>query len=327
MTSSATLGLVRHEDIIQPFILHQSSVRGRMVRLCPSIHTILSRHPYHPVVKHLLGEMLTIAAMLASNLKDNGILTIQAKGNGPVDLIVVDAVSGGGLRGYARTSEDANAKLDKLLEQAEQLPLNEIMGEGYLAITLDLGFGDPYQGIVPLEGETLQEAVAHYFSQSQQIDVMFHLAVNERTAPQGESNWAAGGIMLERMPEEGGLTKDPPTTFADATPTLDNIKGWDYNALLVDTATEEELLDPHLAPSALLYRLFNEGGVWVHETKPVYAECRCSREKIENILSRMDYESLVEMMQDDGYVGMTCQFCNKEERFSADELKALHNVS
>jgi molecular chaperone Hsp33 len=323
--SSPDIGLVRHEDVVQPFMLHKSSVRGRMVRLSPVIDTILSRHNHPALVGKLLGEMLTLAAMLSSNLPEGGILTLQAKGNGPIRFIVVDAVHGGGLRGYADLAEGGHDALEALAIQNADPDLPELMGQGYLAMTLDLGFGDPYQGIVPLEGHSMAEAVQHYFTQSQQIDVLFNLAVHRRTAKDGRTHWASGGIMLERMPDEGGKPIEQDLNAGRVLRTKpvqpdETLHGWDYNALLVETATEDELLDPHLAPSALLYRLFNEAGVWVHDTKPVSVDCRCSREKIASILSNMGAEAIEDMKQD-GIIRVTCQFCNHEERFEDADLR------
>ncbi len=310
------IGLVRHEDMLQPFMLHQSSLRGRMVRLCPSIDTILTRHDNPAPVNRLLGELLTLAAMLSANLPEDGILTMQAKGSGPVAFLVVDAVYGGGLRGYASLTEDGAARLAALEEKNAPLTLSDLMGEGYLAITLDMGYGDPYQGIVPLEGANLSEAVAHYFTQSQQLDVMFHLSIDRRMDTDGGKHWAAGGIMLERIPTEGGKSA-PMGRDEDVE---DTIRGWSYNALLVDTATRDELLDPHLAPSALLYRLFNEGGVWIHEPKSISAHCRCSRQKIAGVLTSLGANAL-EDMAIDGNISVTCQFCNKEEVFALTEIE------
>ena len=322
---SPEIGLVRHEDVVQPFMLHKSSVRGRMVRLAPVIDTILTRHDHPTLVGKLLGELLTLAAMLSANLPEGGILTLQAKGDGPIRFIVVDAVHGGGLRGYADLAEGGREALEALAASTPAPDLPSLMGQGYLAITLDLGFGEPYQGIVPLEGESMAEAVQNYFTQSQQIDVLFNLTVHRRTAKDGRTHWASGGIMLERMPEEGG--KPLETEFNGgrvlrAKPVLpdETLHGWDYNALLVETATEDELLDPHLAPSALLYRLFNEAGVWVHDTKPVSVECRCSRDKIAGVLASLG-EAAVEEMKEDGVIRVTCQFCNHEERFDEADLK------
>ncbi len=329
MSPSPDIGLVRHEDVVQPFMLHKSSVRGRMVRLSPVIDTILSRHDNPALADRLLGELLTLAAMLSANLPEGGILTLQAKGEGPIRFVVVDAVHGGALRGYVDLAEGGREALEALAKANPDPDLPDLMGTGYLAITLDLGFGDPYQGIVPLEGHSMAEAVQHYFTQSQQIDVLFNLTVNRRTSRDGQSHWAAGGIMLERMPEEGGKPVEPDLNggrVLRAAPVKPDeaLHGWDYNALLVETATEDELLDPHLAPSALLYRLFNEAGVWVHDTKPISADCRCSREKIATVLQGMGEETLEEMKMD-GVISVTCQFCNREERFDDTDLHPPHH--
>lgn len=291
-----------------------------MVRMCPAIDTILSHHDNPPAVNRLLGELLTLAAMLSANLPERGILTLQAKGSNPVAFLVVDAVHGGGLRGYASIAEGGAEKIATLEAEDRELHLNDLMGEGYLAITLDMGYGDPYQGIVPLEGNTLSDAVAHYFTQSQQLDVLFHLSIDQRQESDGSQHWAAGGIMLERMPELGGKPVEKIDTEAEEEEDDDDLKGWAYNALLVDTATRDELLDPYLAPSALLYRLFNEGGVWIHDSQPVSADCRCSREKIATILTSMGNDAIDEMTVD-GAITVTCEFCNREENFDPEEVK------
>ncbi|MBY0354878.1 MAG: Hsp33 family molecular chaperone HslO [Rickettsiales bacterium] len=324
-STSPEIGLIRHEDVVQPFMLHKSSVRGRMVRLSPVMDTILSRHDHPAVVKKLLGELLTLAAMLSANLPETGILTLQAKGDGPIRFVVVDAVHGGGLRGYADLAEGSHAALEALSASEETADLAALMGSGYLAITLDVGYGEPYQGIVPLEGDSMADAVQHYFTQSQQIDVLFNLAVHSRTAKDGHKQWLAGGIMLERMPEEGGIPLEPQEGSrvfrAQPISAEESLHGWSYNALLVETATEEELLDPHLAPSALLYRLFNEAGVWVHETKTVSAHCRCSRQKIAGVLTSLGSAALQDM-KEDGVIRVTCQFCNHEEIFADADITA-----
>lgn len=313
--SISHLSLLKHEDLVQPFLLHQSSVRGRMARLSPTINTILNRHENHPLVNKLLGEMLTLAALLSSSLPEEGILTLQAKGDGIIEFLMVDAVHGGGLRGYARTKENGKEALDHLFEQNHHPALPELMGKGYLAITLDMGRAEPYQGIVPLEGKSLTDAVRNYFGQSQQIDVMFNVHVNRRVDQEGRAIWASGGIMLERLPEEGGTSGKKVISTSESV----EKEHWSYHELLANTASEDELLDPHLSPSALLYRLFNEGGVWVHEPKPLSPTCRCSREKITTILQSIEPDSLEEMSVD-GQITVTCEFCNKEEVFETDQF-------
>lgn len=303
-TTDNVIGLVRHEDVIQPFMLHNSVMRGRMVRMDNTLGAILQRHNYNESVSKVLGELLILAAMLSTNLPENGILTLQIKGDGPVSFMVADAQANGNVRAYANVTDETEAQLSALDSDAPPT-MTDILGSGYLAITLDTQSGEPYQGIVPLEGESLSEAVQHYFSQSQQLDVMFHIHVSRRVREDGDARWVSGGIMLERMPD----------TAHDEAEDEDASEGWEYHTLLVKTASEEELSDPHLAPSALLYRLFNEGGVWVYDTQPINDNCRCSRDKIAATLESLPDEEIAEMAED-GKISVTCQFCSREEIFT-----------
>lgn len=304
--SDSPLGLVRHEDVIQPFMLHNSIMRGRMVRMDNALNSILARHEYPEHASKLLGELLMLAGMLSVNLPENGILTLQVKGDGIVPFMVADAQANGNIRGYASITKEAMLQFKN--ETSQYSRMTDILGKGYLAMTLDAPSGEPYQGIVPLEGESLSDALTHYFTQSQQLDVMFHIHVSRRIREDRSARWVCGGIMLERMPEISHKETQQPTvsnTHSD----------WDYHALLVKTATEEELSDPHLAPSALLYRLFNETGVWVYDTQPLQDVCRCSRQKIQATLDGIA-ESELRDMADDGVISVTCQFCSREEHFT-----------
>ncbi len=304
--TDSPLGLVRHEDVIQPFMLHNSIMRGRMVRMDNALNAILARHDYPEQVSKLLGELLMLAGMLSVNLPKNGILTLQVKGDGIVPFMVADAQANGNIRGYANLPDNAAEHVTN--DMPKDAGMTDILGSGYLAMTLDTPTGEPYQGIVPLEGESLSDALTHYFTQSQQLDVMFHIHVSRRIRSNKSSRWVCGGIMLERMPEMSQQESD--NQKAEGTNS-----NWDYHALLVNTATEEELSDPHLAPSALLYRLFNETGVWVYDTQPLQDACRCSREKIQATLDGISNEELQDMSED-GVIRVTCQFCSREERFT-----------
>ncbi len=302
----SNLGLVRHEDVLQPFMLHNSVMRGRMVRLDTVLNAILQRHDYPDSVSKLLGELLVIGAMLSANLPDHGILTLQIKADGAVPMMVVDIQADGSVRGYAHI-DDMSAIPDE-----SNAGLQALLGKGYLAMTLDAKQGEaPYQSIVPLEGESLSQAVQYYFSQSQQLDVVFHIHVSRRIRENNESRWVGAGIMLERMPEMQETSENSATG---------NANNWEYQTLLVSTASEEELSDPHLAPSALLYRLFHETGVWVYDTHGLRDECRCSRTRIDTVLRTMSDEDLQHMADEEGMISVNCQFCNTAETFSISEL-------
>jgi molecular chaperone Hsp33 len=305
MAENPTIGLVKHQDLVQPFMLHNSIVRGRMVRLDDTLNEILSAHQYPEPVALLLAELLLLSSMLATQLPEGGILTLQIKTEGAVSFMVCDVLRNGGVRGYANVVDSKAINDDANMQQ--------LLGRGYLAITLDTTYGEPYQGIVPLEGDSISEAVAHYFSQSQQLHVLFRNYIGKI----GEK-YIASGIMLERMPEpafESDKVKN-----AEFQNDANDAQNWDYYKLLLATATKIELTDLYLAPSALLYRLFNEGGVWVYDTHKISKNCRCSRDKISKILGSMPEAELVEM-QVDGAISVVCQFCNKEELFTLIPLK------
>ena len=283
-------------DILTPFMLEGGAVRGRIVRLGPTADTVLGRYDYPPQVARMLGELLVAAAMLSANLKQSGIFTVQVRGHGLVPLIVVDAVYGGELRGYAEVSPAADAAIRAHTEYSPR----KLVGDGaYLAITLDQGENtERYQGIVSLEGDSIAEALMGYFTNSEQLEVEVKLAVTH------EEHWRAAGMMIERMPNAAGLDVD---------------ESWRYARAVSATVTDEELFDPLLDAPALLYRLFHEEGVWVYDPQILSVGCRCSRERILSILMGMSITERADMVMD-GAVTVHCQFCNKEELFLPNEL-------
>ncbi len=280
-------------------MIHDAPVRGRIVRLEDAVDTIVARHRYPPVVGELLAETLVVAAMLASNLKTEGVLTIQMQSKGPVRLLVVDAAHGGNLRGYA--GFDA----ERLSDEPRQ-PLPRLFEDGCLAITLDPGEGGQrYQGVVPLEGGSITETVQHYFTQSQQLQARFHVAIGTREEPGKERpQWIASGIYIERMPEDIG--EQP----GDA---------WMRVQALLNTLSDAELLDSQLPLHDVLYRLFHEDGVWVYDPVELNAACRCSRAKIAETLQSMPPPSREEMAED-GTIEARCQFCNQAYRFTLEDF-------
>lgn len=288
-------------DRVLPFMLEGTNVRGRIVYLHSVAGEIISRHRYPPSVAILLAETLLIAAMLSSNLKHEGMLTIQMKGTGPVTLAVVDVVHGGGLRAYAELAEGT---LDALGEKPADL--QTLFGAGgYLAITLEPGEGlQRYQGVVALEGASIAEAVAAYFTHSQQIDVAFRLAVQGA----GEA-MRAGGMMIERMPEEGGI----------AVASDDAEDAWRYGKAMLMTLKPDELTDPMLPQETVLERLYHEQGAVIYAPKHFNAGCRCSRERILDLLMSMSEIERADMLVE-GAASVHCQFCNSAQAFSAADL-------
>ena len=287
------------ESLLTPFMLEGGHVRGRMVYLSDVADIILSRYAYPKAVVKLLGELIVVASMLSANLKQNGVFTIQIRGNGLIPLIVVDAVYGGAVRGYAEVSDEAAAKIEKLKNPS---PREMVGQDSYLAITLDAGEDmQRYQGIVALEGDSVAEALMEYFTRSEQLDVQLQLAVSEQ-AP-----WTAAGIIVERMPTGSDEAADA------------NLEAWRYASALMGTVKGDELLDPLLDAQAMLFRLFHEEGVRVFPPHLLSVGCRCSRPRIHSLLMSMAMNDRADMIMD-GTASVHCQFCNKSERFKPEEL-------
>jgi len=297
------------DDLIQPFRIDPFALRGRLVRLGPTIDRILSQHAYPEPVAAMLGEAITLAIVLAGALKYDGIFTLQTKGDGPIRLMVADVSTAGAVRGYAQYDR---AKLETALSGAVPgVPsVPRLVGSGYIAFTVDQGDDtDRYQGIVELAGTTLAECAQHYFRQSEQIQAGIKLSVG-RAGHRGA--WRAGGLMLQRVPPEGGYG-----VIAD-----DVEDGWRRAMVLMSSATAAELVDPDLSPHRLLFRLFHEDGVRVYDTHSLEARCRCSRERIEGILGLFSPEELDEMRQE-GVTTVTCEFCNRSYLFDEADLDRI----
>tara|TARA_B100000508_G_C11460102_1_gene278796 strand:- start:793 stop:1770 length:978 start_codon:yes stop_codon:yes gene_type:complete len=305
-------------NIIRPFQLEESSLRGRIVRIDDVLDEILNKHDYPPLVSQLLGETITLTALLSSMLKYEGIFTLQTQGEGPISMLVSDITSDGDLRGYAAFNEErvetAREQLaafarDKIGEGSDN-QLAQLLGKGYVAFTVDQGERtERYQGIVELKGASLVDCVQHYFAQSEQIETGIRLAVGQR-----DGKWRASGIMLQKIPEEGGAQD------VEMKSNLDE-DDWRRAMILLQSCKDEELLDPELSSYDLLIRLFHEEGVRVFDPMTVQKSCRCSLEKIENVLAMMSDDDRKEIVVDDK-ISMVCEFCSHDYVLDPKEAEA-----
>lgn len=316
------------DDVVVPFTLDTLDSRGRAVRLGPALDTILAQHNYPAPVARLLGEAVTLAALIGSSLKFEGKFILQAQTDGPVDLIVVDLDAPDGLRGYARFNAET---LDAALAAGQTSP-GDLLGKGHLAMTVDQGAHmERYQGIVPLDGGSLEEAAHVYFAQSEQLPTRVRVAVAEFSA-RGSSRpqWRAGGMMVQYLPDEGGRQ------FADLPgdgdfendetrdPTFEESNNWTETRVLFDTITDAELADPEISPERALFRLFHESGVRVYEPARLEARCTCSADRIEDMLKTSFTSEDREEMTVDGQIEVTCEFCSTSYQFSAHHFETEH---
>ncbi len=308
------------DDLVQPFQIEAPAIRGRLVRLGPLVDEVLSRHDYPAPVATLLGQALALAATFAGTFKYDGVFSLQTKGDGPVRMLVADVTSGGEVRGYARYDEERLASAER--EAAERHgalgAVPRLLGSGYLAFTVDQGpETERYQGIVELQGAELADCIHHYFRQSEQLDAVFKLAVGRSGPAEAPGPWRAAGIMIQRLPLEGGEAGAVAETGAlDA-----QEESWRRSLILMASATTEEMLDPGLGAHELLYRLFHEDGVRVFRQRRLRAGCRCSRERVVRVLRALSPAELEEMKVE-GRVTVTCQFCMREYDFDEAALAA-----
>ncbi len=297
------------DNVIQTFQLETSGLRGRIVRLGDTLNDIVEPHQYPRPVAHLVAETVTLAALLSSMLKYDGIFTLQAQGDGPVKMIVADVTSDGQIRGCAHFDKERLEHSWKQLEvlartETSQNHFAQLLGKGYISFTVDQGGeSDRSQGIVELKGHSMVECVQHYFAQSEQIGTGIKMAVGKR-----DDVWRSGGIMLQHMPED---EQNPESGSGNI-----NEDDWRRSMILLDSCSEDEFLTPDLHPNELLMRLFHEEGIRVYTPRKVEKGCRCSEEKVENVLAMMPKEDR-DYMSVEGEIVMHCEFCSQDYVFDA----------
>jgi len=286
------------------FTLPHRNARGRVVRLGPLLDLVLSAHDYPAPIARILSEALTLTALLGATLKDvGGQLTMQAQTeSGIIDLMVCD-YRGGELRGYVRFDPER-------LSDIPAVPsLEALFGRGYLAITFDQAVsGERYQGIVPLEGASLADAAQNFFAQSEQIPSLVRLAVND-------TGHIAGGILVQHLPE-GEEGRERLHTRLDH-------PEWEHVRMLAETIKANELFNQELPLQDLLWRLFHEEDeIRVLTTIPLSKGCRCNFEHIRGVISRFPESDRREMVDEDGFISVDCEFCSRVFPISLSDLDA-----
>lgn len=288
------------DNFILPFQLESSLIRGRIVRMGGVLNDILSAHDYPADALHLTGEVTVLCAMLSSMLKYEGIFTLQVKGAGPVTMLVADMTSGGGIRACSTYNAEDLAKAVFKNNRAE------LLGEGHMAFTVDQGeHTERYQGIVELKPDSLVGSVQHYFIQSEQISTGMVMAVG-----QVDGKWRGSGIMLQKMPEQGGIVRDKSNVDED---------DWRRTMILLGSTKDEELISEDLSARDLLFRLFHEEGVRIFEPQALVKTCRCNEQRVETILEGMSNDDLADMAQD-GKITMTCEFCSRTYVYNPEDF-------
>ncbi len=270
------------------------NARGRLARIGPALDAILANHNYPPAIERLLAEALVLTALFGALLKEpQGQVTVQAQTeNGIVDLLVCDYL-GGELRGYVRHDPD------RLAEAGPNPSLFALFGKAYLAITFDQPVSDQrYQGIVPLEGDSIAQAAESFFAQSEQIPSVVRLAASKR-----ERGWSAGGLLFQHLPE-GEEGRERLHTRLDH-------PDWPHVAVLAGSVKPDELTDPTLGLDDIAWRLFNEEAeVRTMAPLPLAKGCRCDPDYVRSVIARFPAGERAEMVGPDGLIRVDCAFCS-----------------
>ena len=302
------------DDRVLPYAVDALDVRGRVVRLGPSIDKLLERHAYPEPVSRLLGEAVALTILLGSSLKFEGRFQLQTRSDGVVDMLVVDFEAPDRVRAYARYDKEKIAAL----HVNEQKPA-ALLGKGHLVFTIDQGADmSRYQGLVALDGQGLEAAAHQYFQQSEQIPTRVRLAVGETFVGEGGTSrhhWRTGGLIVQFLPTSPERQRQadlPPGDAPEGAQILaaQEDDAWTEARSLVETIEDHELVDPNLTSEELLYRLFHERGVRVFESQSVHEQCRCSRDRILTMLKSFSDEEKQSMVGEDGRIGITCEFCS-----------------
>lgn len=311
-------------DAVRPFAVEGLDVRGRAVALGPLLDTILDRHAYPEPVARLLAEAIVLTGLLGTSLKFEGRFTLQTQTKGPVSMLVVDFASPDAIRACA--TFDA-AEVEALARAGTATP-EALLGHGHLAMTIDQGrHMQRYQGLVELDGISLEEVARRYFERSEQIPTEVRLGVGELfTRQEGEGHtrsWTAGGVLIQFLPEAPERMRQADIDPGDAPEgtrphRIEEDDAWVEAKTLVGTVKDVELTDPEVSVEMLLFRLFHERGVRLFEPQPLSDKCSCSREKIEGVLAGFSAEEVDEMTID-GKIVVTCEFCSSRYEFDADD--------
>lgn len=312
------------DDVVVPFAVEPLDVRGRAVQVGPMLDRLLKRHEYPEDVCFLLGELIVLSVLLGTSLKFDGNFILQTQSDGPVTLTVVDLSTPGSIRAYARFDDAAVAEAAR----AGKTSPRELLGNGVMAMTIDQGpHTQRYQGIVQLDGASLEEVAHQYFKQSEQIPTQVRLTVAQIMRRDGEggsieTRWRAGGILTQFLPEStarvavrdlpGGSDEDDETEVRED-------DAWMEATALMNTIGDDELSDPQITVERLLYRLFNEHGVRVFDGTSVKDVCSCSREKVIALIKSFEDDPDKPRAEDEGFE-TKCEFCGIKYQIAPEEL-------
>jgi molecular chaperone Hsp33 len=311
------------DDTILPFEVAALDLRGRVARLGPMVDQILNAHAYPAPVAKLLGEAVVLTVLLGSALKMEGRFILQTQSDGPVRMLVVDFTTPGQVRACARFDAARVEAAMATVTASGRDAAGALLGRGHLAMTIDQGPDmSRYQGLVALEGGSLEDAAHEYFLRSEQIPTRIRMAVGEELSAGRDGarhRWRAGGILLQFLPKAAERARQPDLDPGDAPQgmaphQMPEDDAWVEGRSLFATVEDVELIDPAVSAERLVYRLFHQRGVRVFRSTTVRAQCSCSRAGVADMLKSFSQDDRDHMIEN-GVITVTCEFCNSSYVF------------
>lgn len=283
-------------DLLHRFIIENTRVRGEMVHLNTTWKAVLERYDYPENVKRILGEAFAACALLSATIKYDGSLILQIRGDGPLHLLVVQATSNGTLRGLARWQSDVPTK-----------GLGDIFGNAQMVMTIEPPEGEPYQGVIALQGENIKDAIENYFTQSEQLNTRLWLASSDEQCT---------GFLLQELPE----TKDSKPSDLDK-----DHSDWDHAAHLSATLTYDELLS--LSTKEILHRLFHEDDIRLFDPSPISFRCSCSNKRISQMILSLGLDEARSIIKEQKKIQVDCEFCNAQYTYDSIDVENIFTAS
>lgn len=280
-------------DLLHRFIIENTRVRGEIVHLNASWKAILELNDYPPNVRSILGEAFAACALLSATIKYEGSLILQIRGDGPLHLLVVQATSAGTLRGLARWQGEVGKE-----------NLAKIFGQGQMVITITPPKGEPYQGIIALQGNRIKDAIENYFQQSEQLNTRLWLASDSNNCT---------GFLLQELPETEKIQR--------SNKMHDQAHDWQHAHQLANTLSDSELLS--LSSKEILHRLFHEDDIRLFEPAPISFRCSCSSERIAIMIQSLGLEEARKVAQEQGKITVDCEFCNAQYNYDKIDIENL----
>ncbi len=294
MSSSTSKTVHQHllaaseQDKISRFLFDKANIRGEIVRLNKVWNTMQANHQYPPLISQYLGEAVAASVLLSATLKFEGSMTIQATGDGALTLMVVECRNDFGVRAVAKYQQPLPDNMD----------IKALLGDGNLVITIEQAkTKERYQGIVPLEGDSIAEFLQAYLIRSEQLETRIFLASDHHSV---------GGLLLQQLPGQS-----------------DDEDNWDRITHLGNTIKTQELLE--LDTQEILHRLYHEEDIRLFDAQDIYFQCSCSQEKVSNMLRSIGQQEASDIIKEQGNISVDCEFCGKKYRFDEIDIASIYS--